>query len=1205
MANTEIIDQLVSQEALKSLDTLNAKLASSYDEMEKLLAKSQDLSVGLAKPAKSYAELAKTIEKVEKAEKSKEKVERDIVKTTEDLNKVTNEVINSSKEQTKEIEKQEEATKNLERTTSQLVAQSKDAAKGINISAFIRENEKGMKDYSGAINELSQNMGRIQGLQEALNEKFQQGAITEAEYATLMAGLSQTFNEHGEKLAELQVRYEQSGEAQRQILNPASEAFASLTPEIQRQALSLVEMNVELNNVRTAQKDLDDEYKSGKISLDEYVSKKAQLKTLETDQADAIKKLSKELQLNQQIANTAVGSYDNLSAQYSLMKIEINALGEAEGENAIRKRELETASKALYERMNELQMATGKAQLQVGDYAIVNKDLESALSKMNPALAKTISGIQGMTKAAIAFIATPVGVVLAAIAAALALVTSWFKRSEEGQNALAVASAAFEQVLSAVLNIASKVGEWLYKMFTDPKEAVRELGEFIQSQITNRLDGIIQAGEAIGKIFSGEVLAGFKDLGSAVVKTATGVDDVIGKIGEIADKAQQAADIQKEINNLATEERELGLEKSKTLARQNELRNISNDAERTHAERLKANNEYIELTNKLEEKTLDLLNRQLRAETDKMILQKGSYEALSIEEKQKIADLEAKTYEAQAAAEQKLFTATRTNNRLRREAANEAKKAASDAASAEKERVRSLNKELKNIGELESFNYRKSAEMQERLYKDATLAFDERRDALRAYIDDEISIIKTKEKEEVRQEGLTQTQIQLIKEKALYEIYKLEQKFAKESKDLNIKEAEMQVKKIQETISERSEVLNQSMQNELVAASKNYEDQIRQNINFEDKRTKITESYQKQRLEIIRKFNQEAFEFEIGQLSLSLENAELTEEKKIEIRKKIDALQKKNAKEMADFEIKNTESKVDKMLTIEGQFNKLMRDKRVTAMQEAWSATLDTMNMYFDEQLSRIDEVEKREKGYWDDKLKMIDENLEAGLMSEETADAHKRIIEESQLQREKEFEQQRKEMQRKQAAWQKANAIIQAMISTGLAVTSALATPPFPLGLALSIVAGAMGAAQIAMIASQSIPSYAKGTENHPGGLARVGDGGRSEMIILPSGEIWKTPAKDTFINLPKGSEVLPDYRQAFMNIAAHPVYDDSRGELMDAYDDVLRENTKAMRENTGDMSNHLCSIKKDSQAMRANSRYAGRKAELMYRINKNMRHK
>lgn len=73
-------------------------------------------------------------------------------------------------------------------------------------------------------------------------------------------------------------------------------------------------------------------------------------------------------------------------------------------------------------------------------------------------------------------------------------------------------------------------------------------------------------------------------------------------------------------------------------------------------------------------------------------------------------------------------------------------------------------------------------------------------------------------------------------------------------------------------------------------------------------------------------------------------------------------------------------------------------------------------------------------------------------------------------------FEEREREIKRKQAASAKDAAIFQAVIATAQAVMQALANTPPPLSYALAGVAGALGAAQIAAIASQPLPQFAEG---------------------------------------------------------------------------------------------------------------------------------
>lgn len=124
---------------------------------------------------------------------------------------------------------------------------------------------------------------------------------------------------------------------------------------------------------------------------------------------------------------------------------------------------------------------------------------------------------------------------------------------------------------------------------------------------------------------------------------------------------------------------------------------------------------------------------------------------------------------------------------------------------------------------------------------------------------------------------------------------------------------------------------------------------------------------------------------------------------------------------------------------------------------------------------------------------------------------------EEARAELERQYEEKRREIRRAELRAAKEQAIFNATINTAQGVTAALGQANY----ALAIIIGALGAAQIALIASQEIPAYKEGIRNAPGGLSLVGDGGRSEIIQTPSGNLYRTPDVDTLVNLPKGSNV------------------------------------------------------------------------------------
>ena len=96
----------------------------------------------------------------------------------------------------------------------------------------------------------------------------------------------------------------------------------------------------------------------------------------------------------------------------------------------------------------------------------------------------------------------------------------------------------------------------------------------------------------------------------------------------------------------------------------------------------------------------------------------------------------------------------------------------------------------------------------------------------------------------------------------------------------------------------------------------------------------------------------------------------------------------------------------------------------------------------------------------------------------------------------ERQYEERRKRIQRQQAESQKRLAMFNIAINTAQAIVSAL--PNIPLSVAIGII----GAAQLAMTASQPIPQFYKGTQNAPEGLAWTDEKG-AELHTDKNGKI------------------------------------------------------------------------------------------------------
>lgn len=196
---------------------------------------------------------------------------------------------------------------------------------------------------------------------------------------------------------------------------------------------------------------------------------------------------------------------------------------------------------------------------------------------------------------------------------------------------------------------------------------------------------------------------------------------------------------------------------------------------------------------------------------------------------------------------------------------------------------------------------------------------------------------------------------------------------------------------------------------------------------------------------------------------------------------------------------------------------KLSFENMAQAVRKIVSGITSLMTDIYDARIENIEKEQEANDEAYDKEIERIESLEENGAISTEEAEARKRDAEKKTAAKNEELENKKAALQEKQAKWDKANSIVQAGIATALAITKALPN------LVLAALVGAMGAAQIAVIAAQPIPKYAKGTKDHPGGLAIVGDGGKKEGIITDNG-LFVTPDKPTLVNLPAHAQVIPD---------------------------------------------------------------------------------
>lgn len=121
----------------------------------------------------------------------------------------------------------------------------------------------------------------------------------------------------------------------------------------------------------------------------------------------------------------------------------------------------------------------------------------------------------------------------------------------------------------------------------------------------------------------------------------------------------------------------------------------------------------------------------------------------------------------------------------------------------------------------------------------------------------------------------------------------------------------------------------------------------------------------------------------------------------------------------------------------------------------------------------------------------------------------------------EEDYEKKKKEIANRENKAKQKQAIFNIAIDTAQAIVASFIRDPT--GITAAII-GALGAAQIAVVAAQKIPQYFDGGV-HGGGLAMINDAGGSnyvETVVTPDGKVQQFKGRDVVTDLPKGTEIF-----------------------------------------------------------------------------------
>lgn len=181
--------------------------------------------------------------------------------------------------------------------------------------------------------------------------------------------------------------------------------------------------------------------------------------------------------------------------------------------------------------------------------------------------------------------------------------------------------------------------------------------------------------------------------------------------------------------------------------------------------------------------------------------------------------------------------------------------------------------------------------------------------------------------------------------------------------------------------------------------------------------------------------------------------------------------------------------------------------------------TLKTLwDNYYKYQEDKIDKTLDKQKAANDESIKQYEDETDAGKHTAKELSDYKDRIAAYQKSQEEDAAEKKKQLEKEQFLQKQAAAVAEVWINYAINVAKAGINPVAQAWLLGSAIAST------ALIAAQAMPYFAEGGEMKKPGKAVVGDGGKNELILAPTGEWFVSPKVPTVVDMKAGTKIFPD---------------------------------------------------------------------------------
>lgn len=295
--------------------------------------------------------------------------------------------------------------------------------------------------------------------------------------------------------------------------------------------------------------------------------------------------------------------------------------------------EVRDATKQVRQQMKELGDGAKKANADILGMTSTGRMIQDFATTFGAVRTAIMANVAAMGALRIALAATGIG----AIVLALTALYTWFTKTDEGAKKLEGITTGLGLAFKVVTKIVADLGEWIFKAFENPKEALKELGDLVLNNLINRFT-------AFGVILDGILSADMEKITNGTIQLTTGIENATGKAKEFGKELTTAVNMGNklaELNDKLDEDSANNLVKSAQLEQQiTRLILQSKDRTKSEEDRLA----ILDRASALERQKLaqDLAIAKQRTEIEKQRFEQiGTNDKESDEQRRKFREAEA------------------------------------------------------------------------------------------------------------------------------------------------------------------------------------------------------------------------------------------------------------------------------------------------------------------------------------------------------------------------------------------------------------------------------------------------------------------------------------------------------------------------------------------------------------------------------------